>query len=85
MSYMVVSLVMSDVDTGEVLWNCNRGFACNFVNNDAGRILISKMIDSAIKGVRSSDHKRINCSVTLQEPVQKELPFDIPIQRDKDF
>lgn len=75
---MIVELIMSDKDTGEVLWQANRGFACNFVAKDAGRSLIFKMIDSAIKGVRSSAHKKINCSIDLSEPEQMGLPFDVP-------
>lgn len=73
---MIIDLVMSDCETGEILWRCNRGFACNFVKNDAGRILIQKMIDSAIKGVRSSEHKKINCSIILSEPQIMSLPFE---------
>lgn len=69
---------MTDKETGEVLWQRSTSLACNFVKNDTGRTLLANMIDSAIKGVRSSEHKIINCSIDLTEPQsvpQMELPF----------
>ena len=75
---MNIVCIMSDKDTGEILWQTSRQLSCNFVKGDAGRMLISNMIDSAIKGVRMSDHKFINCSIDFKEPEVKkemELPF----------
>lgn len=69
---------MSDKDTGEVLWQTARQLSCSFVKGDAGRTLISNMIDSAIKGVRMSEHKFINCSIDFKESEIKremDLPF----------
>ena len=75
---MNIVCIMSDKDTGEILWQTSRQLSCNFVKGDAGRLLISNMIDSAIKGVRISEHKFINCSIDFKEPEVKkemELPF----------
>lgn len=75
---MNIVLIMSDKETGEILWQTSRQLACNFVKGDAGRALIGRMVDSAIKGVRMSDHKFINCSIDLKEPEFKkemDLPF----------
>lgn len=67
---------MTDKSTGEILWQKTSSYACNFVENDAGRKLISKMIDSAIKGARLG--RLINCSVDFVEPPYKDmsLPFE---------
>lgn len=69
---------MSDKKTGEILWQTSRQLSCNFVKGDAGRALIGRMVDSAIKGVRMSEHKFINCSIDLFEPEfikEMDLPF----------
>ena len=75
---MNIVCIMSDKETGEILWQTSRQLSCNFVKGDAGRLLISNMIDSAIKGVRISEHKFINCSIDFKEPEvikEMELPF----------
>lgn len=74
---------MFDKTTGEVLWSRSTQYACNFDRNDAGRKLIHKMIDSAIKGCRVSKHRYICCHIDLLETAQDKvvlqpLPFDVP-------
>lgn len=69
---------MTDTDTGEILWQKSTAYACNFVKGDAGRALIGRMVDSAIKGARLGEHKHINCSIDLYESnliPQPDLPF----------
>lgn len=75
---MNIVCIMSDKDTGEILWQASRQLSCNFVKGDAGRTLIANMIDSAIKGVRMSKHKFINCSIDFKESElikSMDLPF----------
>lgn len=70
---MNIVLCMTDKETGEILWQKTTDYSCRFVQNDAGRKLISQMIDSAIKGARLG--RFINCSVDFIEKPFKEVPL----------
>ena len=76
---MNIVLVMSDKETGEILWHKSVQYACNFVKGDAGRALIGRMVDSAIKGARLGEHKFINCSIDLHEP-NRTPDFGLPFK-----
>ena len=65
---MNIVLIMTDKDTGEILWQTSRQFSCNFVKGDAGRALIGRMVDSAIKGVRMSE-QLINLCSDIRTPL----------------
>lgn len=69
---------MADKDTGELLYRNKATYACNFVSNDTGRKFISKIIDSCLRGVRQSEHKNINLSISFCEPKENEFVELIP-------
>ena len=52
---------MVDTDTGEIICTLYKDFACNFATkNDAGFRTCIEWCMSAVRGVRTTDHKILN-------------------------
>ena len=59
---MNIVLIMSDKDTGEILWQTSRQLACNFVKGDAGRALIALSTIRPIKARPASPLTKLQAS-----------------------
>lgn len=69
---------MADKDTGELLYRRQCNYACNFISGDTGRKFLVSVIDSCLRGVRSSEHKQINLNISFSEPKQNDYVAEIP-------
>lgn len=59
---------MIDTDTGEVLCTCYKDYAMNFATkNDAGFRTLVEWCRSAVRGVRTTEHKNIELRFHFSE------------------
>lgn len=74
---MNLEFTMVDVKTGEIFARSKKTFACNFaVSNDAGFRTMMQWCQSAVRGVRKSDHKEIELRIYFGEDMPlPQLPF----------
>lgn len=72
---------MVDTSTGEIICTSYKDFACNFaVSNDAGFRTCMEWCMSAVRGVRTTDHKNIELRIHFaEEQGFLPLPFGMSI------
>lgn len=76
-----ISCKMIDTDTGEILASSNRNYALQFsVSNDCGFKHLNEWLKSAVRGIRTTEHKSIEVRFHFQE--EQKLPI---IFAPKDF
>ena len=72
---MHLRLQMIDTDTGEIICTRYKEYACSFgVKNDAGFRVLMEWCMSAVRGVRTTDHKSIELRFHFAEK-QGSLPI----------
>lgn len=75
---MNLKFTMIDVETGEILAHKYHNLTCNFqTKNDAGFTKIMEWAQSCVKGVRTSEHKKIELRIGFQDEIEPQwIPFD---------
>ena len=74
---MNLEFQMIDVQTGEIIARSKKTFACNFaVSNDAGFRTMMQWCQSAVRGVRKTEHKELELRIYFGEDLPlPQLPF----------
>ena len=74
---MNLEFQMIDVRTGEIIARSKKTFACNFAtSNDAGFRTMMLWCQSAVRGVRKTDHKELELRIYFGEDLPlPQLPF----------
>lgn len=83
---MNIRLQMVDTETGEIIGSSFKQYALNFATkNDAGFTFIMRWIQSAVRGIRSTDHKHIEVKIFMEEEsMSLGLPFPPPVEVQKE-
>lgn len=77
---------MVDTSTGEIICTSYKDFACNFATkNDAGFRTCMEWCMSAVRGVRTTDHRNIELRIHFaEEQGSLPLPFGMTPEMAKD-
>lgn len=75
---MNLKLTMIDVDTGEILAHKYHNYVCSFLTpKDAGFTRIMEWVQSCVKGVRTTEHKKIELRIGFCEEIEPRfIPFN---------
>lgn len=66
-----INLKMIDCDTGEILGSTSKSYVLDFgVSSDAGFKFLKRWYESALRGIRKTEHKSIEVRVHFQEDVK---------------
>lgn len=66
-----INLKMVDCDTGEILGSTSKSYVLDFgVPQDAGFKFLKRWYESALRGIRLTEHKSIEVRVHFQEDVK---------------
>lgn len=78
---MILNLKLVDTDTGEIISNICKDYACNFsTKNDAGFRFLMEWCMCAVRGVRMTEHKHIELRIHFSEKIPlPQLPFGMTI------
>lgn len=66
---------MTDVDTGEILYNQHKVLACQFDKRDTAFRLLHNVCESCVRGVRLKHKKGIELQVRFSEDLIGNTPF----------
>ena len=76
---------MVDTETGEIIATSYQHYALNFnTKKDAGFMFIMRWVQSAVRGVRTTEHKAIEVKIFMMEEQNSlMLPFPPSIEEQK--
>lgn len=76
---------MVDTETGEIIATSYKQYALNFATkNDAGFTFIMRWVQSAVRGIRTTEHKAIEVKLFMMEEQNSlNLPFPPPVEVQK--